>query len=320
VDGVDVDVVEASEVVVVVVDARMIVVDEDVVVVGAEVVLVVDEVVEDDDVVVGSLVVDVELVGGSVVEDDEVVVVVSGSLVEVDVLEDVVGVTTGWQEHGASNVSPVHSWFGGQLPPQTGKRPPQVSTSDVLVVLVVGVVVEEVDVVVGWSVVEVDDDVEGVAVVEVVEDVVGATVVELLDDGGVDEVVGALVEVEVLVDVDVVLDVDMVLDVDVLLDVDMLVDGDVLVDVDVLEVLDVVVPPNVAANPVISTIEFPPPVSSHVETKSESGWSGSKTRPNGGAVNASAKRASVGVCAPPSGRPVAGSMTTRQISASVKLA
>jgi hypothetical protein len=76
----------------------------------------------------------------------------------------------------------------------------------------------------------------------------------------------------------------------------------------------------VAANPLISTIELPAPPWSHVETKSESGWIGSKTSPKGGAVKPSAKRASVGVIAPPSGSPVAGSMTTRQISASVKLA
>jgi hypothetical protein len=279
-------------------------------------VVVVEEVVEDDVVVDGSLVVD-----ASVVVDDDVVVVVSGSVdvvgslvdVEVDELdvvevELVVGVPTGWQEHGPSRSSPVHSSSGGQLPPQSGKIPPQVSGNVVLVVLLlVVVVVESVDVeVLGSSVVEVDDvagasvvelldvveEVVGTSVVELVVDVeelVGTAVVELLDDDDVDEVVGAAVEVVVLV------------------------------DVDELELLDVVVPPNVAAKPAISRIEFPAP-SLQVETNSESGWIGSKTRPKGGAVKPSAKRASVGVIAPPSGRPVAGSMTTRHSSPSVKLA
>ena len=107
---------------------------------------------------------------------------------------------------------------------------------------------------------------------------------------------------------------------DELLEVEVLDDVELLVDVVVVEVLDVVVPPNVAANPAISTIVFPPPALFHVETNSESGWIGSKTSPKGGAVKPSAKRASVGVIAPPSGRPVAGSMTTRHIVASVKLA
>ena len=195
----------------------------------------------------------------------------------------------------------MHSSPGGQLPPQIGKAPPQLSGSVVLLVLVV----EDVDVVVGSSVVEVDDDVLGASVVEVLEvvgDVVGTSVVEVLDVVDVEEVVGAAVELEVL-----------------LLEDDVLVDDELLVDVDVVEVLDVVVLPNVAANPVTSTIELPAPVL-QVERNSESGWIGSKTSPNGGAVNPSAKRASVGVIAPPSGRPVTGSMTTRHSWASVKLA
>jgi hypothetical protein len=144
-----------------------------------------------------------------------------------------------------------------------------------------------------------------VELLDVVEKVVGTSVVELLDDVDVDEVVGTAVEVDVLVDVEGLVDVELVVDVEL--------------DVVELVLLDVVVLPNVAAKPAISTIEFPAPWL-HVETKSESGWTGSKTSPKGGAVKPSANRASVGVIAPPSGRPVAGSMTTRQIWASVKLA
>jgi hypothetical protein len=226
------------------------------------------------------------------------------------VVDDVVvGVTTGTHVQGASSVSAVHSSSGAQLPPQSGKTPPHEEGSVVLLVLLVDEVVVD-ELVVGSSVV--DDVVVGSG--SLVDDVVGVAVLDVLDEVEELDVVGSSVEVDddVLVDVDV--DV-LLVEVDVLL-VEVDVVDVVLVDEDVL---DVVVLPNVAPKPAISMIALPEPLSSQVVRNSESGWIGSNTSPKGGAVKPSAKSASVGVLAPPSGRPVVGSITTRHSSASTKL-
>src|SRR6185436_10707527 len=111
-------------------------------------------------------------------------------------------------------------------------------------------------------------------------------------------------EDEVTVELDEVL-VDGVEVVDGVLEVELLVEdvvgaADVLVDEDVeVVVVEVVVLPDTVPKPAISMIAFPPVLmSSQVLTKSESGWIGSKTRPNGGVEKALAKSASVGVLTP----------------------
>jgi hypothetical protein len=305
-----VDVDEDVEVVVeLVVEDEVVVEDEDVVEVDVEDVVEVELVDEDDEVVVEDD-----------VDDVVVVVVVVGSELLVD--DEVTGVQT----HASSRSSAVHSSPSGQLPRQTGNTPPHATSVVVVLLVVVGDVVVvgsvvDVEVVVGASVDVVDGgsvdvvvDVDGMSVVEVdvlVEVdvvVVGTSVVEL-----VDEVVGA----SVVVEVDEVVAAS---DVDELDDVELdELDDDVEVVV-VLVLLEVVVLPNVPANPTISTMVFPPAVVlSHVLTKSESGWTGSNASPNGAAVKSLAKSSSVGVLAPPSGRPVPASMTTRQISLSTKL-
>jgi hypothetical protein len=59
--------------------------------------------------------------------------------------------------------------------------------------------------------------------------------------------------------------------------------------------------------------------SSQVVRKRLSGCIGSKAIPIGEVVKPEAKRSSVGVWAPPAGRPVASSMRTRHTSRSTKL-
>jgi hypothetical protein len=144
----------------------------------------------------------------------------------------------------------------------------------------------------------------GTSVDELVDEVVGTVSVVLVTSVSVVEVVasGADVEVE---DVDDEVVEELVLD-----------DEVVVVDVVVVVVVD----PKVEAKPAIWTIVLLAVVmSSHVLTKSESGCCGSKTRPMGGLAKPSAKSASSGVLEPPTGRPVAGSTATRQISWSAKL-
>jgi hypothetical protein len=59
--------------------------------------------------------------------------------------------------------------------------------------------------------------------------------------------------------------------------------------------------------------------SSQVVRKRLSGCIGSKAIPNGALVKSDAKSSSMGVCAPPTGRPVASSIRTRQTSRSTTL-
>ena len=194
---------------------------------------------------------------------------------------------------------------------------------DVVVVLLLDdddVLVELVDVVVGsvevvvepaGSVEELLEDVVGVESVVLVDEESGVAVVDVVVSGGA--VVG--------VDDDVVVSGTAVVDVEDDVVEELLVDDeedDVVVVVEV-EVDDVVPPKNEAKPAIWTMVSLAAVTSSQVLTNSESGCSGSNTRPIGGLANPSANSACVGVLLPPSGRPVAGSMTTRQISLLAKL-
>jgi hypothetical protein len=241
----------------------------------------VDEVVLEVELDVELLVVDVDVLVLDVVEDDEVELVVEEEDEDVE----------------------------GELDVVLGDDEDVDVLEDDEAVVVVLDVVEEVVVESGTLEVVVVE----LGPVDVVEVEAGTSVDEL-----VDEVVGT-VSVVLVASVSVVEVVVSGADVDVDDEVEELVLDDEVEVVDVVVVV-LVVGPKVEAKPAIWTIVLlAVVVSSHVLTNSESGSCGSKTRPMGGLAKPSAKSASSGVLEPPTGRPVAGSMTTRQISLSAKL-
>jgi hypothetical protein len=232
-----------------------------------------------------------------------------------------------WQRRASRQASSVQgspsSHAAGSLGSQPAGEVVEVVDDEVETTVLGAALLDVVELVVSVGTVDelVLDVVVGVVVgtAEVVDDVVEVVV----SVGAVDELVLDVVVVVVVVGMVVVGTAEVVEDVEVEVGVE--VDegaGAVLVDDEldvVVEVEEVVVGKN-APKPVISRMALPlAAASSQVVTNRESGWTGSKARPKGGVVKPSAKRLSVGVLAPPSGRPVAGSITTRQISRSTKL-